>query len=87
MNVEARPAPAPARPGSFIRGALRFGGVEVPTVRGRDLFDGDRQRAGLLDHHDVIFTVLTKMQFGKVKAFYAGGLKLRSHTRSMLATQ
>lgn len=57
-------------------GALGFGRVQVPALRGCDLFDGCREGSRLLDDHYVILTVLAQMQLGKVKAFYTGSLEL-----------
>lgn len=30
-----------------------------------------------MDHHDIILTLLAKVQFGKVKAFHTGSLQLK----------
>lgn len=78
-----RPAPAAPGPGRLGRRSFGFGGVEVSAVRGCGLLDGGGQRAGLLNHHDVIFAVLTKVKFGEVKAFDARSLKLKEDRLSV----
>ena len=51
--------------------------MEVSAIRGCGLFHGGRQRAGLLDHHDIILAVLTQVKLCKVEAFDAWCLKLQ----------
>jgi hypothetical protein len=71
-----QPPPTAVSAGSLGGGALGFGSVDIPSLRGGGLFDGHREGTRLLDHHDVILTVLPQVELGEVKPFHTGSLQL-----------
>lgn len=69
-----QPPPTAVSAGSLGGGALGFGSVDIPSLRGGGLFDGHREGTRLLDHHDVILTVLPQVELGEVKPLHSGSL-------------
>lgn len=79
------PLPPAAAARCLGGGVLGGGGGDVAALgrteavfSGHGLGSGARAGGGrLLDHHDVIFTLLAEVQLGKVEALDAGSLQLQ----------
>lgn len=87
------PLPPAAAARSLGGGVLGGGGGDVAVLgRTEAVFSGHGLGSGawagwgrLLDHHDVIFTMLAEVQLGKVEALDAGSLQLKGGSREIRA--